>query len=200
MCNFYNVQDQYKNMTLEKVVEIQKQNSKNFYACFLNIEGDLNISIMIRTSCLLGAKGVYILGRRKYDRRGTVGAEHYISIEKVNCLTENCLLDSQKIIEFLSQDKFYPIFVEHGGLDIGKCRQEAKYLLKNTIQNLDFRQKLPIIVVGNEASGIPLEVLNYFKGNSLHFSLPQYGVMRSFNVSNAYAIFLWFFLDCLEWL
>jgi len=184
--NCYNVQDKYKHMHVCDIIEQQKKLSQNWLVGLMNIEGDLNISNMIRTSCLLGARKVVLFGRRRFDRRGCVGSQNYIPIEKVDCLNDDGLsLNTDIIIQYLMNNNILPILVEHDGINIfSKVFSEQLANIKNS-------NFTPMIIMGNESNGMPHEFINFCKNhiaNTMHVSIPQIGVMRSYNVSTAFGI------------
>ncbi len=76
----YNVRDEYKADTYEQNVAISISEQRPFSVGAINVTGELNIGMMIRSACLLGAENFYIFGRKKFDKRSTVGAEKYINI------------------------------------------------------------------------------------------------------------------------
>ena len=78
--NHFNVRDEYKNNTYEENIEISATCRRKFSVGCINITGELNIGMMIRSACLFGAENFYIFGRKKFDKRSTVGAEKYINI------------------------------------------------------------------------------------------------------------------------
>lgn len=61
------------------VAELEKERSQ-VVSVFMNIEGDFNISSGIRSNLWFNTHGTWIAGRKKYDRRGTVGAHHYTPV------------------------------------------------------------------------------------------------------------------------
>ena len=75
-CSAYNICDEYKKMKLEEVKELQENNSLPFAVAAVNINGDLNLGSMIRTSVIFGAEKFFIIGKKRYDKRSTVGAHN----------------------------------------------------------------------------------------------------------------------------
>lgn len=80
MQNPQNVRAEFKELTLEQCQDKCFQDRLPFDACFLNITSDLNVSASIRTLHLLGVEKIYVLGKKKLDRRALVGAEFYTVI------------------------------------------------------------------------------------------------------------------------
>jgi tRNA G18 (ribose-2'-O)-methylase SpoU len=179
----YNVRDEYKQNTYEQNVAITMSEQRRFSVGCINITGELNIGMMIRSACLLGAENFYIFGRKKFDKRSTVGAEKYINIVQYSYddpMTADMEINER--LEYLLKWNSV-ILCEHGGREIGSYR--TKQLYKEEVEH-------PIFVFGSESHGLP-EVVS----SNPHFykvSIPQRGVLRSFNVSAAMNIICWDYL------
>ena len=176
--NHYNVRDEYKNNTVKQNVAIQKSQTRRFSVGAINITGDLNIGMMIRSACLMGAENFYIFGRKKFDKRSTVGAENYINIVQYSYddpMTEEIELD-MNLYEL--SHSHHIVLCEQGGNVLGSERN-----WRTTVTQMH-----PLFLFGSESHGIPRH-LAYRKYKSV--SIPQVGVLRSFNVSAAMNIILW---------
>jgi len=178
--NHYNVRDEYKENTYEQNVAISLSEQRRFSVGCINITGELNIGMMIRSACLLGAENFYIFGRKKFDKRSTVGAEKYINI--VQYTFDDPIHADESInerLEYLLKWNSV-VLCEHGGTEIGS--HKARLLYKEELEN-------PLFIFGSESHGIPAAV-----ADNPHFykmSIPQRGVLRSFNVSAAMNIIVW---------
>ncbi len=116
----FNVRDEYKENTLEQNQNICKSDRLPFSVGMINVTGDLNIGMAIRSACLLGAENFYIFGRRKFDSRSTVGAENYINIQQF-VFDDPINADEdiyQKVVD-LYLEKHDIILCEHGGHELG---------------------------------------------------------------------------------
>ena len=176
----YNVRDEYKQNTYEQNVAITMSEQRRFSVGCINITGELNIGMMIRSACLLGAENFYIFGRKKFDKRSTVGAEKYINIVQYS-YDEPMTADEQmaRDIQELNHDnKHYVVLCEQGGEVL-----RGKYNWRGIEHPWH-----PLFIFGSESHGIPttVSVLGFPK-----VSIPQVGVLRSFNVSAAMNIILW---------
>jgi tRNA G18 (ribose-2'-O)-methylase SpoU len=179
----YNVRDEYKNNTVEENQFICHLNRRPFAVGCINITGELNVGMMIRSACLLGAENFYIFGRKKFDKRSTVGAENYINI--VQYVFDDPINSDediyQKVVD-LYLDKHHIVLCEHGGVQLGTFSW-------NDIGIYPHKQYTPLFLFGSESHGLPSCL-----GENLNFvpvSIPQVGVLRSFNVSAAMNIILW---------
>jgi tRNA G18 (ribose-2'-O)-methylase SpoU len=75
---YWNVHDDLKDKTLPELQKICKNDQLPFAVCALNVTGDLNLGMMMRTASLFGAERFIIYGRHNYDSRTTVGAQNYL--------------------------------------------------------------------------------------------------------------------------
>jgi len=169
-CWEFNVQDKYKSLTVDEVRQDLRANSHDFAVLMEHWKGDFNISTLIRNANAFNAKEVFYLGKKRYDRRGTVGTHHYIDVNFLG----TTLADLAKLKEEY-------IFV---GLDnnIDRCvSMESFQWPKNTL-----------MIFGEEGAGISPEVLDMCD----HIvSITQYGSVRSLNVGTASGIAMYDYLN-----
>lgn len=167
----YNVHKPFQTIPTEKVQEISHKAALPMAIMLYNLNGDMNVGMSIRSAVLLGCSDVYIVGRKKYDRRSEVGAKNYIHIHRVPAIEAS----------FFQENKLVPILIEQGG---------------TPLEVFSFKPFLPkklepgwkvIFVMGSESYGLPKEL---FSAGPI-LSISQYGVMRSFNVSIAASIVLY---------
>jgi len=176
----YNVRDEFKNHTPEENKLYCEYNSLPFGIGIYNVLGDLNIGIMIRSASLTGAQEIALFGRKKYDQRSTVGAEKYITMEHIPVDTVSDFFDSW-IWRY-----YYPVWVETFGTPIAPEKWDyiAPYDWPAPVE-----RKKPMFVFGSESEGFGDELTNIIKtSKGPIISIPQRGVLRSFNVSSAMSI------------
>ena len=192
----FNVHKRYDHLSIPELRYVCKKDQNPFYVCALSVTGDLNIGSMIRTASLYGAEKFYIFGRRKYDKRGTVGANNYIEVVHVEGLVFDAdgvaRLDHDLFISMAISEGMTPIFVEQGGEALGSFNWVARL---QGITN-------PCLVFGNENRGIPIDILDYEKYlvPSFLVSIPQKGVIRSHNVSVSSGIVMHDMCSSMGWL
>jgi tRNA G18 (ribose-2'-O)-methylase SpoU len=178
--NHYNVLDEYKNNSVAENIAICNRDRRKFSVGCISVTGELNIGMMIRSACLFGAENFYIFGRNKFDKRSTVGAEKYINI--VQYTFDDPIHADTEIntkLEYLLKWNTI-VLCEHGGEQLGTTRVKNWY--HEELLN-------PLFIFGSESHGLPDTVSNnrhYYK-----ISIPQSGVLRSFNVSAAMNIICW---------
>ncbi len=126
--NGFNVQDRYKAWTLDLIKKDLEATSFPFAVCMENFQHDMNIGGVIRNGNAFNAKETfYISPTRKWDRRGTQGAHHYILVtqlpdfaalaalkEKYTLIGVDCVEGSIPMETFDWPDNTLMIFGEEG--------------------------------------------------------------------------------------
>lgn len=175
--NNYNVYDVYKALGNNEIKKICDADRLPFAVCLLNVVGCPNIGSMVRSALILGAEKIIVVGRRKFDRRPTVGAHHYIDIEYIQTdYDPDNYIDPDWFYEYMGSQNYDPIIAELGGTDVSVFDWSQSYS----------NNKKACIVMGNESFGIPQSLLADHRTKLI--SIKQRGVLRSMNVSNAGAI------------
>ena len=186
-----NVHEHLKGRSVAELRKLCDKDRKPFGVCVLNITGELNVGTIVRSALLTGAQKVGIIGRRKYDKRGTVGSYNYIDVDRVDGLNDDGLTINPVVFwNWMLENNYSPIFVEQGGImlnDIDWRRVTD-----------DMHQKLPCLVFGNENRGIQDDILNDNRG--MIVSIEQCGVIRSYNVASAAAIVMHNMASAMGWL
>jgi tRNA G18 (ribose-2'-O)-methylase SpoU len=178
--NFFNVRDEFKNMTVSELRMRYNASAYDYTVCALNVEGDLNVGMMIRTASLMGAREFIVFGRRRIDNRSMVGADNYIPLTKIDGLCSDGTLDISKFHAEMKHRNLRPIFVEHGGTPL----QDMDWTVNESPL---FGSEL-CLVFGNESTGIPAELLT---DSRTVVSIPQTGILRSLNVAAAASMVMW---------
>ena len=164
-----NIIDYYKYWETEAVLADLDTKRFNYSILCTNIQGDFNVSCIIRAANAFLAKEVIIFGKKKFDRRGCVGTHHYTNFKHVRVDEENNL------------DKILSEFELIIGIDNVKDANPI-----NTYQwNKD---KKTLICFGEEQKGLPEQILQ--RCHNLLY-IQQYGSVRSLNCASAAAIALY---------
>lgn len=186
-----NVRSEYKHLDNETLRILQKNMSNEISILLFNVRTSGNVAMIIRHACLLGFKEVIVCGRKHYDKRFTVGANHYIPVNyidsplkvKINTISEGVYTEEldYNVENFINifGDRT-PVFLEQGGTDIRSIPWKS-------LENL-------IIIVGNESIGIPKEFVEGVKKQlpqTITVSIPQWSIMRSMNVAMAVGTLMW---------
>ena len=189
-----NVHDELQDLSTDELRTVTQSQSWPFWVMALNVTGDMNIATLIRSSHLLGAQRVVVLGRRRIDRRGLVGAAHYTPVDRVWGIHDDLSFDPCVFKSFCVENLVTPVFVEQGGIntwqfDWHQCWSQATS-----------RGHRVMLVMGEENSGIPESVLALAPElNGSCVSIPQRGVLRSHNVSMAFATVASTMIGALKW-
>jgi tRNA G18 (ribose-2'-O)-methylase SpoU len=164
-----NVSDKYKfdrltKWTKELIREDVQKNSFPYAVAMENWQGDFNLSSVIRNSNAFGAREVFYLGNKHYDRRGTVGTHHYTRV--------NHLQSIQELINL--KDKYTIVGVENtvdGAVELDK---------------FEFPDN-PLFLFGEEGVGLTPESMAIC---DKFVYIAQYGSVRSLNAAVASGIIM----------
>lgn len=158
-----NLIDHYHYWTNEAIKADLDTKRNNFYVVCSNIGYDFNIASVIRSANAFLAKEIMIVGRRKYDRRGTVGTHIYSNIKFTN--------DELELKNYL-QDKHVV------AIEITDSAQ--------SLEGYQWPQDRPVAMIfGQEQIGVDHKILSL--ANDIIY-IKQYGSVRSLNVGCAAAI------------
>lgn len=181
----WNVRTDLQHMSPDEIKTLYSEHSNSVAVGCLNLSGDINIGIMMRTASLFAVGRFYILGRKYYDRRSSVGTQHHIPVERIYVMKgrDNEFLDEDSALETLIslQQHYTIVFVE----------QSPQSVPLKEIHSIPFKNP-PLFLFGSESNGIPPKLLGL--PNTHCVVIPQPGIGRSHNVSIACGIVLyeWF--------
>ena len=179
-----NVPDDLKHLTVPELQQITAHRTFPFSVMMLNVLGDMNVATTIRSAHLMGAESCVVFGRRKIDNRGLVGAANYTPVEKIWAVDEDLTLQADVFAQYCESHAVLPVFVEQGGENVFDMDwKQLQFRCENEI-----KRKL-MLVLGTEREGIPTDIIT--AGRALGgcvVSIPQRGVIRSHNLSMAFAI------------
>jgi tRNA G18 (ribose-2'-O)-methylase SpoU len=177
-----NVPDALKHLSVPELQQITAERTFPFTVMMLNVLGDMNVATTIRSAHLMGAESCVVFGRRKIDNRGLVGAANYTPVEKIWAVDEDLTVQTDTFVQYCESHAVLPVFVEQGGHNVfeydWKTLQFTCHMLNRKI----------MLVMGTERDGIPTEILQAGARLGPVVSIPQRGVIRSHNLSMAFAI------------
>jgi len=171
-----NVVDRYKNWSTESIKRDLQRTANPFAVCMEHWKGDFNISTLIRNANAFNAEKVYYLGKKKYDRRGTVGTHHYVDL---------VFLDGG-VSELVELKKAYTIVAIDNNVPDTHILDKFDWLSL---------KKPPLMVFGEEGVGLTPETL---KIADYSVEIPQYGSVRSLNVGTSSGILMYSYLQSLK--
>ena len=140
----YNVHDYLRNLSVEEINSFLDKDRSPMVSVCLNLTNDFNKASIIRAANAFLGSEVYMIGKRRYDKRGAVGTYHYEHIKHCS--------------EFNPQN----------------------------VYDAEIPEKVAF-VYGEEGSGIPADII---KECDMMLYIPQYGSVRSLNVSQAAAVMM----------
>jgi tRNA G18 (ribose-2'-O)-methylase SpoU len=162
-----NVVDYMKWMQTDQIIQELEGKKKNFGILLVNIDYDNNAGNIIRSANAFGAQEIILYGRRKFDRRASLGVEFYMQFRQIKFVE-----DIDEVLA--SYDQIIGLDNLPGALSL------PDYQWNHNIRTL--------ICVGQEGLGLPDEVIK--KCHSL-LEIPQVGSVRSLNVSVASGIVMY---------
>jgi tRNA G18 (ribose-2'-O)-methylase SpoU len=163
----WNVRDELKGSSLDSIKSARRV--LPYSVGLINVNGELNIGMSMRSAEIFGAREFFIFGKQKYDKRSTVGAQNYIQTSKYP-LEE---------VHPGIWGYYLPIFIETGGKKLNDVA------LHDIQDKTNEKFTMPMFIFGSESEGIPQYLLDSHPENI--YTIPQLGVLRSLNVSAAVA-------------
>ena len=164
-----NVIDKYKSMTDDQIREDLSKNKNPIAVCMEHWNGDFNIATLIRNANAFNVEKVFYLGKKKIDRRGTVGTHHYVDIIYMSDGVRE-LVDLKEHYTFVAIDNNIP---------------NTEKLHKFSWNKLE---KPPLVFFGEEGVGLTEEILNLC---DYRIEIQQYGSVRSLNVGTSSGLVLY---------
>ena len=175
----WNVANEYQHMSPDEFSAVYRRIADNTAVACINISGDWNIGMMMRTSAAYGIGRFIVLGRRVYDRRTTVGVEKHLPTDRISTMDDSELDETRLIGELTRLQREYTvIFIE----------QRVDSISVDNIRSISLNNKPALFVFGSESHGIPAAVL--LMPDTYCVTIPQRGIVRSLNVAIAHGIVL----------
>lgn len=156
-----NVTDAYKGMSVEEIKTELKSNSFPYAVCFENWISDFNLGTGLRNANAFGAREIFYLGNKRWDKRSAVGVNHY---SDMNFLSS--------IEDFKSLKSDYHI--------VGVDNVEGSISINNYVWRNN-----SLLLFGSEGVGLTPEILKLC--DSL-VSIEMFGSVRSLNCGTASGI------------
>lgn len=159
-----NVIDLYKSWEADEIrADLQPRRNDMISVC-QNLSHDFNKAVVVRSNNAFLGKAVYIVGRRRYDRRGTVGTYHYENVYHADSMRE--------VIDLLHSNN-YTVFGIDNNVTTNKIPKQL-----GTFEI----PRLSAFVYGEETTGLSDDTINLC--DDLVY-IRQQGSVRSLNVSCA---------------
>jgi tRNA G18 (ribose-2'-O)-methylase SpoU len=173
-----NVIDSLKTLSIPEIRYHCQKKAINASVGMINIRGDFNLSTMVRNANFFGFKSVHYVGKKKWDKRGSVGTHHYTPMYHhkdessfiLQCSNRTIIAIENNIPEYI--DKTFNLF-------------EYEY---NNIRE-------PIFLFGEENQGLSNTILDRA---DIILTIPSYGSVRSLNVGTTSGIVMGYYRNLLE--
>lgn len=160
-----NVIDYYKYWKDIDIAEDLGKKSSDLIVMFENYANDFNIATGVRSANAFNAGAVWIVGQKKWDRRGAVGTHNYTRIEHFS--------DSETVINAAHSEGYMVVCVDN--LKDAKPVEDYKW------------QKKTLLIFGQESIGVSQTALDLCDDVVY---IQQYGSVRSLNVGVASGIMM----------
>lgn len=171
-----NVIDRYKNWPTESIKRDLQRTANPFAVCMEHWQGDFNISTLIRNANAFNAEKVFYLGKKRFDRRGTVGSHHYVDLVFLDGSVSK-LVNLKKQYTFVAIDNNVPNTYKLGNFNWAELK------------------KPPLLIFGEEGVGLTKETL---KLADYTVEIPQFGSVRSLNVGTSSGIVMYALVESLR--
>ena len=176
-----NVLDHLKSSTVDEIKSYCKSTSIEAGAAMMHVNGDFNLSTLVRNANFFGFKeAFYVGGSKQWDRRGTVGTHHYTDLKHIK--TE---------VEFVSslKDNGYTLLAVEN--NIPKYSDKTVSIFNPWVFcGVD----KPMFVFGEEKSGLSDYILD---NAETVITIPDFGSVRSLNVGTTSGIIMSFYRNSL---
>lgn len=160
-----NVKDEYKFLDKDEIIaSIDRVPMVN--VC-MNLTSDFNKASIVRANNVFGGSNVVIVGKKRFDRRGTVGTHHYEHIRHHE--------DPLFVIEALKNDGYKIFAIDNVESQNPISAYDAVFPPKSAF------------FYGEEQLGLPQEVID---NCDQMVYISQYGSARSLNVAQAAAVIM----------
>lgn len=165
---FNNVIDEYKTWQAEEIRADLQPRRTQMVSVFENFDHNINIACGIRSNNAFLGKEVYVTGRRRFNRKGTVGTSHL----------ETCYSaeTTKEVIDYL-HSLGYTVFAVDNIMEYNP----------ENIYDINFPKK-SAFVFGQESCGLSKDALD---NCDRMVYIQQFGSVRSLNVACAASILMY---------
>jgi tRNA G18 (ribose-2'-O)-methylase SpoU len=162
-----NVHDFLQNLSVPEIKDYCKLKTINASVLMTGTEGDFNFGTVVRNANFFGFKEVFYIGKKSFDKRAAVGANHYTPITYFK--------DIEGFIDYhMHYNEPYQLIALENNVNFPM----------ESIYTFEWPSN-PLIVIGEEKNGIPEKLLTYC--NKI-VTIPTEGCIRSLNAGTASGI------------
>ena len=167
-----NVIDSLKDLAVPDIAKYCHDMSIPASVAMINIGGDFNLSTMVRNANFFGFRSVHYVGKKKWDKRGSVGTHHYTPMYHHK--------DEEDFIKSHSSSGRTLIAIEN---NIPEYKDMTFDPFSFDFSNVDD----PIFIFGEENAGLSEKIL---MSCTCVLTIPTYGSVRSLNVGTTSGIIM----------
>lgn len=110
------VHDAYQHLSNDEVRAVAALKQLPFAVAIPNVLSvDVNPGTIIRSACAFGASAVFLFGKRRYDRRPTIGTHHYVSVVHYTQDQPDDPFDWEFMMRTIRLNDYTPVIIEKGG-------------------------------------------------------------------------------------
>lgn len=173
-----NVLDSLKDLAIPDIARYCHQNSIAASVAMINIGGDFNLSTLVRNANFFGFRSVHYVGKKKWDKRGSVGTHHYTP-----------MYHHKDETSFISQCSSRTIIAVENNIPeySDKTINLFDYQYDNVVE--------PIFLFGEENKGLSHTILDRA---DIILTIPSYGSVRSLNVGTTSGIVMGLYRNFVE--
>lgn len=173
-----NIIDSLKHLTIPEVALHCSNTSISASVGMINIGGDFNLSTMVRNANFFGFSSVHYVGKKKWDKRGSVGTHHYTPV--YHHKDESSFISQMSSRTIIAVENNIPEYSH-------KTRNLFDYGFDNTNE--------PIFLFGEENRGLSDFILDK---SDIILTIPNYGSVRSLNVGTTSGIVMGIYRNFVE--
>lgn len=173
-----NILDSLKSLSIPDIKNYCQTNAIDASVAMINISGDFNFSTMVRNANFFGFRSVHYVGKKKWDKRGSVGTHHYTPI--CHHKDEESFLQQCSGRTLIAIENNIPEYED-------KTLNFFHYRFLNTLE--------PIFIFGEENKGLSNTILDHA---NVILTIPNYGSVRSLNVGTTSGIIMGIYRNFVE--
>lgn len=158
-----NVEDEFRYWRMEAIVAELNTRRHGFHVAIENWEHDFNIGSVVRTANAFNAGGVHVIGRKRWNRRGAMVTDRYMSVHHHASVAE--------FMDWASSDGLTVLAIDNVDGSV-------------PIETFDLPEKC-VLVFGQEGPGLSSEVT---EAAHAVLEISQFGSTRSINAGAAAAV------------
>ena len=165
----FNVKDELKELPVSSIKAWQEKRSIPYSVAMYNTVRDFNLASVIRNASAFAIKEINIIGWKKFDKRGAVGAYNYVKINHFVDFEAFARYVTPHNIVALELPEHYPNVPDVAFMELSDFEWRPGYCL----------------LIGEEGAGIPEEDLRRCF-HKVRMTIP--GSMRSLNAATSAGI------------